>query len=310
MLRNILIFHAGALGDFVQTWPLGLTLGRLYPQSRVIYVTHNQKAALAEKLLRLESMDIESGWHHLFGDAGRLPDGCRKKLESAHCVATFIAKPGDAWMNAVASIAPHATVIPIDARPRGDAVHLSQHLLESLKTYPAIRAAAGQILASIADKGISWSKKTDGGPVAVHPGSGSPAKCWPIDSYLRLIDQLQAAGRPCRIILGEVELERWPAGQIHRLEAAAETVHPATYIDLLDELSRCSAFVGNDSGPGQLAGIIGLPSIILFGPTDPAVWRPLGPRVMPLRGQPIATVLPEQVLPAILRASAQTLCSA
>lgn len=49
MLRNVLIFHAGALGDFVRSWPLGLALGRLYPQSRVIYITHRQKGQLAEE---------------------------------------------------------------------------------------------------------------------------------------------------------------------------------------------------------------------------------------------------------------------
>ena len=78
--RNVLIFHSGALGDFVQTWPLGLALGRLYPQSRVIYVTQRQKGLLAEKALRLEFVDVESGWHHLFGDAARLPESCRNKL--------------------------------------------------------------------------------------------------------------------------------------------------------------------------------------------------------------------------------------
>src|SRR5688500_10724765 len=63
--RNVLIFHAGALGDFVLSWPLALALGRLYPQSRVIYVTAGQKGALAERVLRVDSTDIESGWHEI-----------------------------------------------------------------------------------------------------------------------------------------------------------------------------------------------------------------------------------------------------
>ena len=63
--RNILLFHLGALGDFVVTWPLALALARIYPQSRLFFVTHGQKGALAEKVLRVESADIEAGWHHL-----------------------------------------------------------------------------------------------------------------------------------------------------------------------------------------------------------------------------------------------------
>ena len=299
-LRNVLIFHAGALGDFVQAWPLGLALGRLYPQSRVIYVTQRQKGLLAEKALRLEFANVESGWHHLFGDATRLPEICRSKLASAHSIFSFIAKPGDGWMNAVASIAPHAQVTGIST----GAWH---QILESMNTLPAVQAAMSQILASIADRGIGLSRPTETGPIAIHPGSGSPDKCWPIDSFLALIDRLHAAGHRCRILLGEVELERWPAEQIHRLQSAEETVHPATYVDLLRELSGCSAFVGNDSGPGHLAGIIGLPSVILFGPTDPAIWKPMGPRVRAFRADPLTSLPVDRVFQELSSGLPQTL---
>lgn len=301
--RNILIFHAGALGDFVQTWPLGLALGRLYPQSRVIYVTHRQKGLLAERALRLEFADIESGWHHLFGDPAQLPDVCRTRLASAHSVFTFIAKPGDAWTNAVASVAPQAAVTCVEAGP-------SNQILESLQPLPVVAAAVRQITASIAGRGIGSSQPARGGPVAIHPGSGSPSKCWPVDSYRALIDRIHDAGHRCRILLGEVELERWPAEDLHRLHAADETVHPATYVDLFRELSACSAFVGNDSGPGHLAAILGLPSTILFGPTDPAIWKPLGPRVVTIHGDPLARLPAERVFQALLNGLPQTLSPA
>ena len=159
--------------------------------------------------------------------------------------------------------------------------------------------------------GDSFSRcRPRAGPVGIHPGAGSPAKCWPLEGYLELIDRLHEAGHRCRIFLGEVEMERWPGEEIRRLQSADETVQPMTYLDLFRELSACSAFVGNDSGPGQLAGIIGLPSVILFGPTDPAVWKPLGPRVGVLRGQPLASLAAEQVCQAVLRSLPQTLLPA
>src|ERR1700722_19863476 len=79
--RNVLIFHAGALGDFILTWPLALALGRLYPQSRIIYVTASEKGALAAKVLRVESTDVEQGWNHLFGEAAALSEATRKRPE-------------------------------------------------------------------------------------------------------------------------------------------------------------------------------------------------------------------------------------
>ena len=44
-------------------------------------------------------------------------------------------------------------------------------------------------------------------------------------------------------------------------------------------LSRSRAFVGNDSGITHLAAYLGCPTVALFGPTDPAVWGPIGRRI-------------------------------
>ena len=44
-------------------------------------------------------------------------------------------------------------------------------------------------------------------------------------------------------------------------------------------LSQCSLFIGNDSGITHLAAALGVPTIALFGPTDPYVWGPRGKKV-------------------------------
>src|SRR5205085_10635975 len=97
MLRNVLLFHAGALGDFILTFPLAMALARLHPQSRIIYVTNRQKGQLAEALLRIESTDVESGWHHLYGDPQSLPPPALKLLQGPHSILSFIAADPDAW---------------------------------------------------------------------------------------------------------------------------------------------------------------------------------------------------------------------
>src|SRR5271170_6854556 len=110
--RNILIFHLGALGDFVVTWPLALALARLHPQSRVFYVTHGEKGALAERVLRVESLDIESGgWHRLFGDAPELPAPAAKALAGAHTVLSFVSGPDDRWARNVKASNPDANLL-------------------------------------------------------------------------------------------------------------------------------------------------------------------------------------------------------
>src|SRR3954470_10214033 len=114
--RNILIFHAGALGDFIVTWPLALALARLHPQSRVFYVTQKGKGTLAEKALRLESIDSESGWHPLFAPDAQLPESHARRLAGAHTVVSFVSGGDDAWAGNVRRLSP-AELIPLTVAP-------------------------------------------------------------------------------------------------------------------------------------------------------------------------------------------------
>jgi ADP-heptose:LPS heptosyltransferase len=50
-------------------------------------------------------------------------------------------------------------------------------------------------------------------------------------------------------------------------------------------LARAGLYVGNDSGVSHLAAAAGCPTVALFGPTDPALWSPVGPRVRAIRSR-------------------------
>jgi ADP-heptose:LPS heptosyltransferase len=141
-----------------------------------------------------------------------------------------------------------------------------------------------QMLRSIATRGLGNARPVDG-PVVLHPGAGSGKKCWPAERFLEVAQQLKRAGRQVQVILGEVELEKWPAPQIESFERAADVRRPQTLIELMDVIRAASAFIGNDSGPGHLAGIAGVPTVSVFGPKDPSRWRPLGPRVNVVQGE-------------------------
>lgn len=117
--------------------------------------------------------------------------------------------------------------------------------------------------------------------VALHPGSGSPAKNWPADRFLVLAGRLSAASadEPRFLLsLGPAEIERGfaaPPGALVAREWPLRVLGAA--------FSRASVYVGNDSGASHLAAAAGAPTLALFGPTDPAVWAPVGPRVLALR---------------------------
>lgn len=115
----------------------------------------------------------------------------------------------------------------------------------------------------------SWQPPA-GKYVALHAGRGplwrKGAKDWPY--FYNLAKLLQGAGWHPLQIIGPADqaLEGIPSWQGDLRELATM-------------LLECQAFVGNDSGPGHLAGALGLPTHIIFGVTDPELWRPIGPRV-------------------------------
>ena len=282
--RNILLFHQGALGDFVVTWPLALGLARVYAQSRVFYVTASQKGALAERALRVESVDVEGGWHQLFSPDPQLPERAAKLLSGAQQIVSFVSGPDDLWARNVHSLVPEATVVTLATTPpAGFSGHITQWLLQQLSASPVIEAAMSQMLQSIAVRGLGAARPT-GGPIVIHPGAGSGKKCWPAELFAELARRLSQSGRAVQVILGEVELERWPREQIDAFKTSAQFKTPGTLVELMELLKGASAFIGNDSGPGHLAGVLGVPTVSLFGPKDPILWKPLGPRVTALTG--------------------------
>lgn len=92
--------------------------------------------------------------------------------------------------------------------------------------------------------------------IAVHPFSGSLRKNWPLENF-----QHTAARLPLPV--------EWAASAdgSHRLNDLGE---------IASWLASARAYLGNDSGITHLAAAVGTPVVVLFGPTDPAVWAPRG----------------------------------
>ena len=302
--RNVLIFHSGALGDFVLTFPLAVAIARVFPQSRIFFITSPQRGAIVESLLRLEWASDEDGWHALFAPNAQLPPRAASLVTGTTAVFALHAPPAE-WSANVSRINPQARMVAVDPRvPAEFTGHATQWMLDQLVSHRVEHAATAQILRSLDSRGLGGTH-AGGGGVLIHPGAGSPSKCWPLGSFIELAAKLKSSGLLVRFVIGEVERERWTAADHARLAASAEVVEPTTLRELLQLLGRADAFVGNDSGPGHLAAIAGIPTVTLFGPTSPAVWKPLGPAVTPLQAQPIDAISVEQVCEAVVRQLAE-----
>ena len=71
-------------------------------------------------------------------------------------------------------------------------------------------------------------------------------------------------------------------------------------MQVAQRLAVCRAFVGHDSGITHLAAAVGLPGLVLWGPSNDVVWRPRSERMKILRGSPGLASLPvEKVLAGV-----------
>jgi heptosyltransferase III len=271
----------------------------LFPQSRIISITHQSKGKLADRLLRIESRDIEAGWHGLFSDSGTIPPDAVKLVGGAHTIVSFLSQPDDRWTRNVGAHAPEATVVSIDPNPPPNfTAHVSEHLLKQLMPHQVVRTALQQMLRSVADRGIGLARQP-GSEIVIHPGSGSREKCWPAARFVELIERLKSSGRKTRVVIGEVERERMSRTDLSALAAVAQVHQPVDYLALAEQFTSAALVVANDSGPAHLAGIMGVPTLALFGPTDPVIWKPLGPKVHVLEAESLDQLNVESVLKSI-----------
>ncbi len=109
------------------------------------------------------------------------------------------------------------------------------------------------------------------GRVAIAPSSGSLKKVPNISFFEKLERYLFDKGYEPLYIVGEAD------GWI------AETFKPVYVIEDLvkfaKDLKASLFYIGVDSGISHLASYLGIRSYVIFGPTDPIVWRPIGRRL-------------------------------
>lgn len=113
----------------------------------------------------------------------------------------------------------------------------------------------------------------------IHPFASSPSKRWPLEKFREV----------ARLLKMPV---RWCAGPEEPLEDA---VRIENLYELGCWLAGARLYIGNDSGISHLAAAVGTPTIVIFGPTDPAVWAPRGSQVL----APLESIEPAGVIGAV-----------
>lgn len=120
--------------------------------------------------------------------------------------------------------------------------------------------------------------------VGISPGAAfGPAKMWAEESFRALCESLAARGHSLAVFGGAAERavgDRLIAG----LPApAANFAGGTTLREFIALAGRCDGFVTNDSGPMHVAAALGVPTVAVFGSTDPLRTGPLSRRAIVVR---------------------------
>ncbi|MFM1918790.1 MAG: hypothetical protein RLZZ303_424 [Candidatus Hydrogenedentota bacterium] len=270
------VVHAGGIGDLILASPAITRLSHNfaldlagYPE-RLALLT---QSGIGRRALSLDAVDLAS----LYADPSRR---ARDFFAGASRVVVWMNDPEGRLREGLLTCGVEAVACLPPLPPADWDGHASDYYWRSLGyTGPCPLAALK----------VQKREQTYDLDVVIHPGSGSPSKNWPLHHYEELAGILAARGLSVAWCCGPAEQERGVA-------PSARALPPLPLNELAGVLASARLYIGNDSGITHLAAAVGCPTVALFGPTNPAVWAPLGDhvRVVSSEGWPeVARVLRE-----------------
>jgi ADP-heptose:LPS heptosyltransferase len=327
--QRAIILQPGALGDCILTLPLANFLKQTLQLGSIDILGHSQCIGILpgrtciDSVRSIDSTDL----HRLFVAPNDLDLADRDPLINLFAdyawIVTFLGESnGNFEQNLIftANCSHSAEVITLPLKPPED---FRQHLVEFYaqqfinQSGLSLELTAPQppttlIRATNADKctGRQLLEEANADPakklIVIHPGSGGRHKCWQLGNFLALAKVLTAEGNQVVFLLGPAELERFIHTEFEDISEAGICMTDLSLAEVLAVLSCADAFIGNDSGISHLAAALGVKTMAIFGPTNPAVYKPLGPAVTIFEDTPtqftekLSSNLQQQILTALL----------
>jgi ADP-heptose:LPS heptosyltransferase len=283
-VNRILVIRGGAIGDFVLTLPAIKLLRDRFPGAHLEILGYPHIAAVAEKRFYADAVrSIESAaLASFFAEGSQLPHELCRYFAGFDLILSYLFDPDAIFETSVKKCGGGRFI----AGP--SKLNASEHAaLQLARPLGALGLSlprpGAQLFPTDRDrKVVKGLLDQTGKTIAFHPGSGSESKNWPIENWIQLGEAVLTKGLHLLIVAGEADRMR-----TQQLKTAwkEKPVRFAENLPLphLAALLESSLFVGHDSGISHIAGAVRARCILLFGPTDPAVWAPANEGVSVLR---------------------------
>jgi heptosyltransferase-2 len=292
----VLVVRAGALGDVVLLRTAVASLRRSGHSVSLLAPSHAGAALLGRGECEVDSvLPWESAtFSHLLTEATNLPTDLRDALAPFQAVIAYTASAD--LLRGLQRATPTAQIVSRPPLPPPGGPHAAAWLAATVSTLgvdpvdpPPLFVASDSEDA----QARAWLERLGPRFIAIHPGSGAPRKNWPAARFAALAERL-AGGMPFLLVEGPADADATTPARARPGAVRARDLPPRV---LGAVLARAGLYVGNDSGVSHLAAAWGAPVLALFGPTDPAQWAPIGPRVTVLRArdEKMESLEPEEV---------------
>ena len=291
---RILVIRPGALGDALLTLPALQALRSAFPSAEIELMGSLGvlRWLLGRSVVSAVSSFDRAGLGALFEVDSQPTNGLRSYLGEFDWIVSYATPPEHMFARNLLRFAT-GRVVCFDARPKaGLQTQMSTHLQMPLREL-GIDACSEppRISLTLSDQQAAeewWAEQEldSSWVVAVHPGSGSQAKNWSAQRFAAVARHLQE-DQGARVLLVSGPADNRPVAAVQAAVRNGQCI-------LLDSLpleclaailARCKLYVGNDSGVSHLAAAVGTPTVVIFGPTDPAVWTPRGAAVQVLQAK-------------------------
>ncbi len=265
----LMIIHQGALGDFVLILPLLL---RLKDEYRIDIFCSHQNALIATHLKIVnKAFPVEAyAFSSLFS---RSPDPIIVQLLNSYKKILLFSFSEELKV-ALESVT-RAEVFLVAPRPEPN---LRIHVMEYIKCQ---LSSLGLMKKDNIDIAIKRCFHNPEGITIIHPGAGSKRKRWALLNFISLFRMLEKEAIKTEFLIGPAEEDLCPSLIQFVSRDKLNFIHDILL--LLRLLSSARAIIGNDSGILHLAAFLGIPSLAIFGPSDPLRWRPIGKKVVIVR---------------------------
>ena len=300
MATRVLLFLKGGIGDVVFALPLLGDLRAGFPSSELVALSHDQGADVLRHAPAVDTvrstgpMSSRSSVEDALRPSGRgastwrsprcgpsVRRGCCS-ARARGCRVGFGGGPERLLLTHAAPVRPFEVVFSRRFERLATALGLSTGAHARLVVDGPARDEARRRLGSA-------GRREERPLVALHVGGGWPTKRWPVPHARALVERLASRGAQLLLVGG--------AADRPRAQEIAATAPPgavldrtgASVADTVGELALAGAAVGIDSGLSHAGVALGIPTVLLFGPNDPASVEPVSHARMvtqPLRCRP------------------------